>query len=129
MLQLRLLAGKNCGAVYDLRRFPYLVGRSTSMDLRLEDPGVWDRHLRLECVPGSGVTLRVLPGALASVNGQAAECIILQNGDIIEFGAVKMEFQLGPARQRGFRLRETLTWASFVVLCLGEALLIERLLR
>lgn len=129
MLNVRILSGKDAGTVRTIRRFPCLIGRSASTDLRLEEPGVWDRHLRLEFVPGDGITLRVLPGALAALNGQPVEVALLRNGDLIELGATKLEFQLGPTRQRSFRLREIVTWTLFGLFCAGEILLIAWLLR
>ncbi len=129
MVQLRILTGKSAGTVQVIQRFPCLIGRGAEADLRLEEPGVWERHIQLAFVPGAGISASVLPGALATLNGQALNQEVLHNGDLLQLGSAKLQFWLGQTRQRGLRLRESLTWIGLGLLCLGQIALIYRLLR
>jgi hypothetical protein len=97
--------------------------------LRLEAPGVWDRHIQLELVAAKGIALSVLPGALASVNGRPSSHELLHNGDLIDLGSVKLQFWLSQTRQRGLKTREILTWAGLALLSLIEVAIVYRLLR
>lgn len=128
MVQLEVLSGKQAGAVAVARRFPFVVGRDGSSDLRLEEGGVWDRHLELDLQMPDGFALKVLSQARASVNDLPVQQAILRNGDVIGIGAVKLRFWLGETRQLGLRTRECLTWAALVMLCAGQIALIYRLL-
>jgi hypothetical protein len=128
MVQLKVLAGKDRGAAPVVQQFPFVVGRGASANWRIETAGVWDRHLQLDFDPHTGITATVLEGALADVNGQRFERAVLRNGDVIQFGAAKVQFWLGETRQHGFRVRETLTWLGFGALCLGQILLISSVL-
>ncbi len=129
MVQLKILSGKQAGAVFVARRFPVRIGRSPKSELRLEEDGVWDQHLLLNFQPAEGFCLTAQAPALATVNGQPVERAVLRNGDMIELGALKMQFWLGETRQAGLRLRESLTWAAIATLTLGQIALIYWLLR
>jgi len=124
MVQLRVLSGKQAGAVWVARRFPVRIGRAGGAHLRLEDPGVWDRHLVLEFRPEEGVVLTTEPGALASVNHQPAARAVLRNGDTIELGGACLQFWLSDTTQRGLAFREWLTWAGIAAVSLGQVGLI-----
>jgi pSer/pThr/pTyr-binding forkhead associated (FHA) protein len=128
MIQLRVRSGNKAGTVWVARRFPVRVGRSPSADLRLEEAGVWDEHLRLEFHPADGIVLKVQPNALASVNGQPVEQAVLRNGDDIGIGSLNLQFWLGETRQRGLKFREGLTWAGVAAISLGQVALIYWLL-
>ena len=95
MIQLEVLSGKQAGTINVARRFPFGIGRSPAMDLRLDEDGVWDRHLELRFQPESGFVLVRLADAIAFVNGAGFEHLILRNGDVIELGSVKLRFWLG----------------------------------
>jgi pSer/pThr/pTyr-binding forkhead associated (FHA) protein len=129
MVQLRIFTGQDRGALQSIKRLPCVIGRGPSVDLRLEQPGIWDRHLQLQLSQAEGITAEVLPGALATVNGGPLSRAVLHNGDLIQLGAVKLQFWLSETRQRSFRLRETLTWIALALLCVGQILLIYYLLR
>jgi pSer/pThr/pTyr-binding forkhead associated (FHA) protein len=124
MVQLKILSGKMAGASFDARRFPVRVGRSAQADLRLEDEGVWDRHLRLEFNRDEGVVLHAEPNALATVNGQPLQAGPLRNGDLIQIGSATLQFWLAEARQTALGLREMLTWLGIAAVCLGQIALI-----
>ncbi len=117
MVRLRVLSGLRSGFSADFRLFPFTVGRASGSALVLEDPGVWDQHLRLEVVPGEGVLAQVIPPAVAAIGGQPLARQILRNGDVIEFGAVRLRFELTEPGQRSLVLREILTWLAVAGLC------------
>ncbi len=129
MVQLQILSGKQAGASWVARRFPVRIGRAPSSDLQSEEEGVWDQHLRLEFRPAEGFVLSTQPQALATLNHEPVQTAILRNGDLIEIGSLKLRFWLGETRQRGFRLRETLTWIGIAAVCLGQVALVYWLLQ
>jgi pSer/pThr/pTyr-binding forkhead associated (FHA) protein len=112
MVQLKVLSGKMAGTEMVARRFPFRIGRGRDSDLRLEEDGVWDGHLELEFNSADGFTVTSASGALTAINGKSAQRAALRNGDCIELGVVKVQFWLAPARQKGLRIREWLTWAA-----------------
>jgi len=129
MVQLKVLSGKQAGSVMVARRFPFIVGRNGSANLRLEEEGVWERHLELDLQMPEGFVLKVHPQARATVNDQPVQQALLRNGDLIGIGTVKIRFWLSETRQKGLRLREFLTWAALTALCAGQVALIYALLR
>lgn len=129
MVQLKLLSGKQAGAVFVARRFPVRVGRDARSNLRVEDEGVWEKHLELDLYPRQGYVLRVCQDALATVNGQPIKTDRLRNGDAIEIGSLKMQFWLGDAQQRGLRFRESLVWLGIAAVSFGQVALLYWLLR
>jgi pSer/pThr/pTyr-binding forkhead associated (FHA) protein len=126
---LRILSDNDPAAVQVIKRFPCRIGRGSSNDLRLEQAGVWDRHLELQLIPTEGIAASVLPGALATFNGEQLDRKVLRNGDVIQLGAAKLQFWLSPTRQRSFRVRESLTWIALATLCAAQIILIYQLLR
>jgi pSer/pThr/pTyr-binding forkhead associated (FHA) protein len=129
MVQFNVLSGKKAGAVAVVHRFPFLVGRDPAAHLRLEEEGIWDRHLALDLQEAEGFVLEVHSRARATVNDQPVEKTLLRNGDLIVIGPVKIRFWLSETRQSGLRTREFLTWAALGALCIGQVVLIYRLLR
>ena len=124
MVQLHVLTGKKAGTQTVARHFPFPVGRSPKAALTLDDDGVWDRHLEVDLRPAVGAVLVASGEAFTTVNGERVSEVVLQNGDIIELGCVKLRFGLSATRQRSLRLRETLTWIGLAVLCLAQVALI-----
>lgn len=129
MIQLNVLSGKKAGRQKVVRRFPFHVGRAAENDLQLDDAGVWDRHLALECEPDEGFKLATAPNALAAVNNQPVQTARLRNGDIITVGSVKLQFWLAAVRQRGLRLREMAVWALIAVVTAAQFALIYWLIQ
>jgi hypothetical protein len=120
MVQFKLLPGSSPEKIFHVSRFPCLVGRGVESSLRIAEPGVWERHFEIELRVPDGFVLRLLPPAMATVNGQPFEEHFLRNGDLIEFGSVKVRFWLSevqPARQE---TREFMTWAAMALLTLGQ---------
>ena len=129
MLQLKILSGKTAGTEWVARRFPVRIGRASNSDLRLEDDGVWEEHLYLELDPAAGFVAETAPNALATVNGHPLQRTVLHNGDLLELGAVQLQFSLSKTTQTGLRFREGLTWVAIAAISLGQVWLIYWLLR
>ncbi|MEO6701087.1 MAG: FtsK/SpoIIIE domain-containing protein [Jatrophihabitantaceae bacterium] len=64
VLQLRVLAGPDCGGIVALRRGRQVIGRDRSADVRIDDPDVSRRHVELQ-VEVHGLSVR----DLGSTNG------------------------------------------------------------
>jgi len=124
MVQLEILTGKRAGEKIEARHFPFIVGREPGLDLTLEEPGVWGRHLELRLAPQHGIVLAVLSEALVSVNAQPVREHRLRNGDTIEIGALKIRFWLAETRPRSFRLRERLIWIGLAAVFLLQIAII-----
>jgi hypothetical protein len=124
MVQFQVLTGKMAGATVVARHFPFAIGRSASMHLRLDDTGIWDQHLVLQMTPeGSFLLARPSPG-LASVNGTAFETVTLRNGDLVELGSVRLRFALADVTWRRWQISEFLFWFVMgVILALQGALI------
>ena len=120
IIQLKILSGKKAGSSWTARRFPVQVGRSPECDLQLEEPGMWNRHFQILLNAGAGFVLETEPDALVTTNGQPAQRAALRNGDLIEIGALKLQFWLGAARRRGLRFKEWLVWATLLAVSLGQ---------
>jgi len=120
VIQLDILSGKKAGASIVARRFPFQAGRAPGSGLPLEDDGVWDRHLVFNLHRGSAVVLNVQANALTTVNGVPVQTASLKNGDLVEFGAVKLRFSLSPARQRSQRWREVALWLGLALIFVAQ---------
>lgn len=129
MIQLDILSGKKAGGQMVVRHFPFRVGRAPENDLRLEDDGVWDRHLVLEFQKQEGFQLTTSANALVNVNGESVLNKILRNGDIITIGSARLQFWLAAARQRSLRARELFVWALIAAVTAGQFTLIYWLLK
>ena len=124
MVQLSILSGKTAGTTWVARRLPVRIGRAQNSDLRLQESGIWDQHVRLSTVPAEGFVMETAPEALAAVNGQPVQRVVLRNGDLIELGSVTLQFWLSPTRQRALGWREWLTWAAIALISLGQVALV-----
>ena len=120
MVQLQILNGPRAGSQWVACRLPFSVGRSAEDDLRLEEDGVWDRHARVELRSRQRAVLIASEQARTSVNGQPIREAILRNGDTLELGSVQLQFSLSPARHRGLRFREALTWIGLALMALAQ---------
>ena len=129
MIQLEVLSGKKAGTVAVTRRFPFIVGRASTAHLRLEEEGIWDRHLELNLHVPEGFVLTVASEARATLNDEPIQQSRLRNGDLVGVGPVRIRFWLSEVRQAGLRTREFLTWAALAALCAGQVALIYGLLR
>ena len=127
MIQLKIISGQAAGDNHVVRRFPFRIGRAPENDLRLEAPGVWDKHITLEFAKAEGFLLRTAPDAFVAINEQPQTSARLRNGDIISFGSAKIQFWLAAPRQRGLRLREAFVWVLLLGITLIQLGLIWRL--
>lgn len=129
MIQLTVLDGKQNGTAWVARQLPVTVGRGVHDSFRLEDHGVWDRHLEFRLATARRVELLVRPEAPTAIEGVSVSGTTpLANGDVIQLGAVRLRFGLSPTRQRSQRLRELLTWTCLALLSLGQIALVYFLL-
>jgi pSer/pThr/pTyr-binding forkhead associated (FHA) protein len=112
VIELKILTGKQAGAIAVARRFPFQLGRQAGAGLSLDDPGLFERHAEIQLGPRYRLFLQAHPSAITSVNGEVVERSELRNGDIIQCGSVQVQFGLSAPRQRGFVLREALTWMA-----------------
>lgn len=124
MIQLKILSGKQAGAVVAARHFPFRIGRVPGSDLQMEEQGVWDKHLQIEFKPGEGFHMATQPDAATSVNGAPAQSARLRNGDLIELGPVKIRFWLGEVGQKSLARRELFIWILIALISLGQIALI-----
>ncbi len=124
MVQLKILSGGKAGVTWVARRFPVRVGRSPACDLQLEEPGVWDEHFQIALNPAAGFVLETQAQALVTANGQPVQRLVLRNGDTLELGALKMQFWLAEAPQRGLRISEWLVWATILAVSCGQIALV-----
>jgi pSer/pThr/pTyr-binding forkhead associated (FHA) protein len=129
MIQLNILSGQTAGDTLVVRRFPFRIGRAPENELRLDDPGVWDRHLTLEFKKAEGFFLNAAPETFAAINDEQKQSARLRNGDIISFGSAKIQFWLAAPRQRGLRLRELSVWLLLAAVTAFQFVLIYRLLK
>ncbi|HTD66079.1 MAG TPA: FHA domain-containing protein [Candidatus Limnocylindria bacterium] len=129
MIQFQILSGEQAGNDIVVRRFPFSIGRGAESDLPLAEPGVWDRHLRIDFQRGDGFMFVAHSEALTLINGQKVESGMLRNGDLVELGSAQLRFWLAPAQQRTLQVREIATWTALVALFAGQVGLIYWLLR
>ena len=129
MVQIKILSGKKAGSSWDARHFPVRIGRSAHSHIQLEEPGIWDDHLKLAQDRVEGFVLETHANALASINGQPIQRAVLRNGDTIDVGSVKLQFWLSEPRQRGQALREAFVWTLIAAVCLTQVALVYWLLR
>jgi hypothetical protein len=116
MVLLRILSGKMAGRECTARRLPFKIGRASTAGLCLTDDGVWEEHCEIAHEVGRGLVLLSHEQAVSLVNTQPATDAPLRNGDVIQLGAVTLQFWLAPPRQTGLRLREALTWLGILAL-------------
>jgi pSer/pThr/pTyr-binding forkhead associated (FHA) protein len=128
MVQLSILSGPRSGEIVLPPHYPFRIGRADESDLRLDQPGVWPRHLSLDIRWTDGVWIKSEPNALTSVNGHRVGQARLRNGDLIEAGSVRFRMGIKPVHQRGLKWRETSFWLAMAGLWIGQGYLIWRLL-
>src|SRR5262245_19154743 len=105
MVRLTILSGTRAGEQCPIKQFPCVIGRSVQAQICLEEAGVWDQHLELGLDPSRRFSLRAFPDAFVTVNGQLVAQAPLRNGDLIELGAVRLQFWLDETEQDGLSLR------------------------
>ena len=126
MIQLHILNGTAAGKRFEADDFPITVGRSADCSLVLNDAGVFDRHFEILFSP-EGFTLQASPHAVVTVNDARVETTLLRHGDVINAGYPKIQFWLGALKQRGLKLRETLTWLIILAVAAAQIYFVYRL--
>lgn len=124
MIQLQILSGKSAGCDIAIRRFPFLIGRGPAAQCRLEDAGVWERHLEIDFQRQTGFTFTAQPDALTLINSDPCPAGTLKSGDLIELGSVRLRFWLARGTQKSLGLREVLIWSFLLILFLSQVALI-----
>lgn len=128
MIQLNVLTGAAAGLQFQTTTFPISVGRGAECSLSLTDPGVFEKHFEIQFSP-DGFSLQPAQHAVISVNGAAVvEPALLRNGDVIGAGYAKLQFALGPMRQKSLRLREAFAWLLVLGVAAAQVYLVSRLL-
>ena len=128
MIQLQVISGKQAGSEIVARRFPFVIGRVADAGLRMEDAGVWDRHVEIAYERGKGFIFKVQPNATLLVNHERVESGKLRNGDTLELGSAQVRFWLARSEQKTMRVREALTWTALIALFGAQVWLIYALL-
>lgn len=126
---IHILDGKLAGTSIRACQFPFWVGRIAGVGLRLEEAGVWDRHLRICFDPVDGFSARIEGQALATLNGESFSGGPIRNGDVFGIGGVRLQFWLGAVQAGDFRLRECLTWAGLLALAVLQVIVVYWLAR
>jgi hypothetical protein len=129
MVSFQILSGKMAGTKWSTRHLPFSVGRSASAALRLDEPGVWDKHFEVSLQLPNSIVLQTSQNVSVTVSGKPTQETVLKNGDLIEFGGVKLRFDLTPTQQKRLTLRELSTWIGLGLLSLGQVVLIYWLSR
>ncbi len=129
MVHLTILSGKKAGTEMVARHFPFRVGRSSSCELPIDDPGVWEKHFEINPSGSDGFILLAGPETSVVIDGKTVQEAPLRNGDVIQIGLAKILFGLSPTRQKRLAVREWLTWAALTALCCGQLALIYKLLQ
>lgn len=110
-----------------LSRFPFLIGRHPDADLRLEIPGIWDRHLLLELDPREGVVARAQNQAISLVEGREIDAHRLRQGEEVRVGPVTLELMLAAAPRKSLYAPEAFVWLLTLGMTAAELLLLWRL--
>ena len=124
MVQFKILSGKKAGASWVTRHFPVRIGRGAAADFQADENGVWDEHLVVELGAADGFLLQARPPAVVCLNGEPVSEGELRNGDLIELGALKLQFWLAEPLQRGLTLREILIWTGIAAVSVAQIVLI-----
>jgi transcriptional regulator with GAF, ATPase, and Fis domain len=79
---------------YPLEKVVCSIGTDTLSDVRLQGRGVASVHAWLRS-SGKGVAIEAVGGERVSVNGRRTESQLLQPGDVLDVGTVRLRFHVG----------------------------------
>lgn len=122
MVELRILSGRRSSEVISLTALPFRIGRATGADLTLKEPGVWERHCRIEADEPLGFRIVAEGDAIVSFDGKPTHQRRLRNGESFECGSIRIRFLVTAADRRPGQLGAVLTWsllAAVLVIELG----------
>ena len=128
MIQFSILSGKQAGTVMAARHFPFRIGRSDRMHWQTDASGVWDEHVEIRLNAREGFSLHALSRGLAVINRQPVTEGALRNGDVIEIGALRLQFWLGETRGKRLGWREAMVWGGIAAVIAGQTALVHWLL-
>lgn len=103
-----------------LAGYPFFVGRAPECGLRLDAPGVWPRHLRLDLIAGEGLHGVVETGALATLGDEPITERRFRHGDLLRVGPVTLEFLVSPPARYSLRGWETAVWVVLGLVALWQ---------
>jgi pSer/pThr/pTyr-binding forkhead associated (FHA) protein len=110
--------------VMPLTRYPFTIGRAADNGIRLDAPGVWDRHLTLELHRREGLVAVPAEGAITRLGDELVEGRRrLRNGDELVIGPTQIQVLLAPPRRRSLRVWDVILWSTLAVLAAGQAIL------
>ncbi len=93
---MEILSGRSAGEPVALARDRYLIGRTTTADIRLDDPAVSRRHAELSRDSVGKWWIRDLRSAVGTyVNGAAVTSAELHGGEQIRLGGTLLRFHSG----------------------------------
>ncbi|MAD24660.1 MAG: hypothetical protein CMO44_10870 [Verrucomicrobiales bacterium] len=128
--RLERLDGDFLGEQVEVSGFPFKIGRDINCHHRIEAKGVWPCHLVLEEAGENGIIVKCDPEASLSINSlEASKSVRLQNGDLLQFGSVRLRFWLAPIGQMGQRSIELIIWLGLSMLILGQVTIMAWLLK
>jgi len=123
--QLQQLTGEGRRFLVNPRSFPVRIGRGEDCQVQLAGEGIWERHVELRLNKSLELIVQPAGEATTMVNGESLTGPqSLRNGDVIELGLEKIQFNLGTVRQKKLGLREAITWGLLVALTAVQAALL-----
>ena len=107
---------------------PVRIGRAADCQLRSTAKGVWKYHVELDLDSDDDFILRPISEASTLVNDEPLKEILkLANSDIIILGQMRVQFWIGPVRQRLLGAREKLCWVLLAAFVAAQVWLIRGL--
>ena len=106
-----------------LSAFPFSVGRAAGSALRVEAPGVWDRHLQFELEPREGLFVVAHDGALVRYKGETITRQRVKNGDEFEMGGAVLRVGIGTVRRRRLGFWEWVVWGLLLAAVVTQVVL------
>ena len=119
MVRLEVSAPGRKAVSHLVSRFPCVIGRGGSCDLRVELPGVWGRHAEIRLDAEAGFQVGATGQGGVVLNGEAVKEHRIRNGDRLELGGAIIRFWLAPARARSHRMGEWIFWGICVAMLVG----------
>lgn len=123
--QLQQLTGEARRFLVNTSSFPVRIGRGEDCQVQLAGEGIWERHVELRLNKSWELMVQPAGEATIMVNGEPLTGPqLLRNGDVIELGLEKIQFNLGAVRQKRLGLREAMAWVLLVALTVAQAALL-----
>ncbi|MBL6765681.1 MAG: FHA domain-containing protein [Verrucomicrobiae bacterium] len=115
MIRMEVCEPRELATSHSVARFPCVVGRDDSCDLRIEAAGVWGRHAEIKLDPSSGFHVAATGQGSVILNGESVTTARIRNGDRLDLGGLVLRFWLAPVHARSHRTGELVFWG----LCLA----------